>query len=152
MNVRAVFYEDPRMFASPGGPTSRVLRLKTIVTEDIMAATNPNQTTTLSQPTSDSKNIQATKYYVFNETGNIMMASTDNSSEVIQQSVRDVFAEVAVFFAATTKAITTTMNPAQGQPYTIYNYTALQNVIGGSGLFVQVTEEDVSYTSQSVGV
>ena len=117
-----------------------------------MAATNPNQTTTLSQPTSDSKNIQATKYYVFNETGNIMMASTDNSSEVIQQSVRDVFAEVAVFFAATTKAITTTMNPAQGQPYTIYNYTALQNVIGGSGLFVQVTEEDVSYTSQSVGV
>jgi hypothetical protein len=117
-----------------------------------MTATNSATTTTLAPVTPDKKNVEATKYYVFNETGNIMMASTDSSSELIQQSVRDVFAEVAVFFAAMTKAITTTINPAQGQPYSIYNYTALQNVIGGSGLFIQVTEEDVAYTSQSFGV
>lgn len=111
-----------------------------------------SQTTPLSQPTPNPANVQATKYYVFNETGNIMMASTDNSGETIQQSVRDVFAEVAVFFAAMTKAITTTINPATGQPYSIYNYTALGNVIGSSGLFIHVTEEDVVYTSTSWGV
>ena len=117
-----------------------------------MAQTISGQTTTLSPLTPDPKNVEAKKRYVFNETGNIMMASTDSSSDLIQQSVRDVFAEVAVFFAAMTKAITTTTNPATNQPYSIYNFNALNNVIGGSGLFVQVTEEDVSYASTSFGV
>jgi hypothetical protein len=115
--------------------------------------TENSQVTTLSQPSPSSSNVQATKYYVFNETGNIMMASTDNTGASIQQSVRDVFAEVAVFFAAMTKAITTTINPATpGQPYSIYNYTALGTVIGSSGLFIHVTEEDVVYNSTSWGV
>jgi hypothetical protein len=118
-----------------------------------VTATNPKATTTLNAPTPDPQNVETKKYYVFNETGNIMLASTDSSSEQIQQSVREVFAEVAVFFAAMTKAITMTPNPAQpGSNYTIYNYDALSNVIGGSGLFVQVTEEDVSYSTTSTGV
>jgi hypothetical protein len=81
-----------------------------------------------------------------------MLASTDNSSDTIQQSVRDVFAEVSVFFAAMTKAITTTINPDTKKPYSLYNYAALGKIIGGSGLFIHVTEEDVTYKSSSFGV
>jgi hypothetical protein len=107
----------------------------------------------LQPPGANPQNVQATKYYVFNETGNIMMATTDNSGKTIEGSVRTTFSEVAVFFAAMTKAITTTPNPATpGQNYSLYNYTALGSIIGGSGLFVHVTEEDVTYTSTNVGV
>ncbi len=114
--------------------------------------------TKLSLPQPDPFNIQAVKRYVFNETGNIMLASTDDKTDTIQQSVRDVFAEVSVFFAAMTKAISQSINP-NGKPdangnlpyYSLYNYDALEAVIDGSGYFVHVNEEDVSYTTSSWG-
>ena len=115
--------------------------------------------TALALPQPDPFNIQAVKRYVFNQTGNIMMSTTDTSSDTIQQSVRDVFNEVSVFFAAMTKAISETTNPS-GPPnpdgslphYSLYNYDALESVIDGSGYFVHVNEEDVSYTTSSWGV
>ncbi len=108
--------------------------------------------TTIEPPPKNPHNIEATKYYVFNETGNIMMSSTLDANTPMSEEVQKVFAEVSVFFAAMSRAITTTMNPKTGKPYSLYNYTALQNVISGSGLFVHVTEEDVSHTSKSGGV
>jgi hypothetical protein len=108
--------------------------------------------TSITPPPPNPYNIQAVKRYVFNETGNIMVASTEIGSSEIEDSVRHVFAEVAVFFAAMTKAMSTSIDPASGEPYSIYDYKALEGIIDGSGLFVQVTEEDVSYSSSSVGV
>ena len=109
------------------------------------------QPTSITPPPPDPHNIQATKYYIFNETGNIMLASTALASDEISQSVRDVFAEVAVFFAAMTKAMTTTIDPLSKQPYSIYDYKAIEGIVDGSGLFVHVTEEDVSYENSSFG-
>jgi len=87
------------------------------------------------------------------------MASTDSKSDTIQQSVRDVFNEVSVFFAAMTKAISQTINPygpkdASGNLpyYSLYNYDALESVIDGSGYFVHVNEEDIQYKTESFGV
>src|SRR5437868_12143560 len=99
----------------------------------------------LELPPADPHNVEATKYYIFNETGNIMMASTSDMGVDIQQSVRDVFAEVSVFFAAMTRAISTTINPKTGEPYSMYNYTALERIISGSGLFVHVTQTDLQH-------
>ena len=114
--------------------------------------------TPLALPQADPFNVEAVKHYVFNQTGNIMLSSTDTTSDTIQQSVRDVFNEVSVFFAAMTKAISETVNPL-GPPnadgslpyYSLYNYDALESVIDGSGYFVHVTEEDVSYSTKSWG-
>lgn len=114
--------------------------------------------TKISLPQPDPFNIQAVKRYVFNETGNIMMVSTDEKSDTIQQSVRDVFAEVSVFFAAMTKAISQSTNPngikdSNGNLpyYSLYNYDALEAVIDGSGYFVHVNETDISYSTSSWG-
>lgn len=96
-------------------------------------------------------NVEATKHYIFNETGNIMMASTSDASQPLNDEVQQVFAEVSVFFAGMTRAITTTINPHTGENYSLYNHHALERVIGGSGLFVHVTEEDVEYSTKSVG-
>lgn len=114
--------------------------------------------TPVTPPKTSPYNIEAVKHYVFNETGNIMLSTTDKKSDTIQQSVRDVFAEVAVFFAAMTKAISQTRNPYGNKDangvlpfYSLYNYDALSAVIDGSGYFVHVNEEDVSYKTQSWG-
>ncbi len=80
-----------------------------------------------------------------------MMATTDEDSSVIQQSVRDILAEVSVFFAALTCAIATTNNPNTNEPYSIYNYTALQQIIAGSGLFIHVTQMDLVHKTMYVG-
>lgn len=103
-------------------------------------------------PPPDPHNVQATKEYIFNETGNIMLASTSMVGQTIPDEVRAVFAEVSVFFAAMTKAISESINPATGKGYSLYDYTAIQNVIDGSGLFVHVTEEDVVHKSSSFGM
>ncbi|MBD1581225.1 hypothetical protein [Pseudoalteromonas sp. S16_S37] len=110
-----------------------------------------DQTTPLNPAVKNPNNIEAKKYYVFNETGNIMMASTIDANNELSESVQKVFSEVSVFFAGMSRAITTTINPATKKPYSLYNYEALQNVISGSGLFVHVTEEDVSYETSSFG-
>lgn len=91
------------------------------------------------------------KYYVFNETGNIMMSSALDVNTLMSEAAQEVFAEVSVFFAAMSRPMATTMNPATGKPFSLYNYTALQNIISGSDLFVQVTEEEVVYTSKRAG-
>ncbi len=114
--------------------------------------------TELGKPVKDEKNIRSNKYYVFNQTGNIMLSTTVEKSEEIEEEVRQIFEEVSVFFSGMTKAISTTVNPHKMGPngekvyYSLYNYDALRKVIDGSGLFVQVTQEDVTHTATSWGV
>ncbi|MCC5935828.1 MAG: hypothetical protein JJU34_00975 [Lunatimonas sp.] len=110
-----------------------------------------DKTVQLNSSAKNPNNVEAKKYYIFNETGNIMMASTVDSGNPITKEVQDVFAEVSVFFAGMSRAITTTINPDTGKPYSLYNYTALERIISGSGLFVHVTETDLSYESHQWG-
>jgi hypothetical protein len=108
--------------------------------------------TELTPPPKNPHNIEATKYYVFNQTGNIMMSSTIDTNTEMSKEVQKIFSEVSVFFAGMSRAMSTTMNPKTGKPFSLYNYAALESVIKGSGLFVHVTEEDVTHTSSSFGV
>tara|TARA_Y100000593_G_scaffold623_1_gene1148 strand:- start:207 stop:962 length:756 start_codon:yes stop_codon:yes gene_type:complete len=101
-----------------------------------MASFTPNPT--------DPNNVEVKKGFVFNETGNIMMATTDMDSAEIEKSVRDVFAEVSVFFGAMTKAL-----DKAGK--SLYDYDALQKIIDESGCFVHVQEEDITHKSNSWG-
>jgi len=116
--------------------------------------------------TTDPNNVEVKKGFVFNETGNIMMATTDLTSDTIEQSVRDVFAEVSVFFAAMTKALeknaaddmigedeTGKITGTKGNAYnfSLYDYEAMKKIIDNSGCFIQVNEEDVTHTTSSWG-
>jgi hypothetical protein len=92
----------------------------------------------------DPNNQEVKKGFVFNETGNIMMATTDMTNSTIEKEVRDVFAEVSVFFGAMTKAL-----DKEGK--SLYDYDALQKIIDESGCFVHVNEEDVTHKSNSWG-
>lgn len=93
------------------------------------------------------------KYFVFNQTGNIMVSTTKAVDDGIDDETRRVFSEVCVFFAAMTKSITSTPNPDDnGKPYSIYNMEVLEKVIAGSGCFVEMTKELVQYETSSFGM
>ena len=119
--------------------------------QDRMGTFASTQFTALSKPIPNPHNMQASKYYVFNETGNIMMLSTDMDPSNLNVSVREVFNEVSVFWAAMTKAISATTNPATDMPFSIYNYEAIEKIISGCGHFVPVTRETVQFKTESCG-
>jgi hypothetical protein len=121
---------------------------------DPIVAPDLTNYTKITVPGEDPNNVQAKKHFVFNETGNIMLSTTDEKSDTIDKGVRDVFAEVSVFFAAMTKAISTTVDPDSktGRYYSLYNYDALEAVIDGSGCFIHVAQQDVTYSINSWGV
>lgn len=106
----------------------------------------------------DPNNVEIKKSFVFNETGNVMLASTDGAQE-IDDSVKQDFAEVSVFFAAMTKALEKAANSnmkgvdkdGNSFNYSLYDYEALKKIIDNSGCFIQVNEEDVDFHSESFG-
>jgi len=99
------------------------------------------------------------------------MSTTDIENQEIEQAVRDVFAEVSVFFAAMTKALEknaasdmkgtesvkvtnadkTTTTVERDYNYSLYDYAEIKKIIDNSGCFVQVNEEDVNHSTQSYG-
>lgn len=87
------------------------------------------------------------KYYVFNQTGNIMIATT---GEPLSEGFKSVCAEVSVFFATMTKAIHSITNPKTKQPYSIYNHAALKKVIESSGMFVTLHQKEIAFESDNV--
>jgi len=121
--------------------------------------------------TTDPNNVEVKKGFVFNETGNIMMSTTDMQNQEIEQSVRDVFAEVSVFFAAMTKALeknaasdmkgteSVKITNADGTKdtverdynYSLYDYAEIKKIIDNSGCFIQVNEEDVTHSTREYG-
>ncbi len=84
------------------------------------------------------------KQYVFNQTGNIMIATTGDVNQ-LDHHFKSICAEVSVFFATLTKAIHSVTNPKTGQPFSIYNYKALRKVIKNSGMFVLLHEKEMTF-------
>ena len=83
-------------------------------------------------------NFEIPRFFTFNQTGNIMVSSTDPDGKNMNPSSIAEFNEVAVFFAAMTKAM-------DSQGADLYDYEAMQQVINGSGLFVHDFEQDFSF-------
>lgn len=92
-----------------------------------------------------------TKYYVFNETGNILLCTTGNSPQDVSDDFKAICAEVSVFFAAMTKAISSVENPFTKKPYSIYNYKALKQVMDNSGVFIGVNQTRSVVSSDQIG-
>lgn len=99
--------------------------------------------------------IPATKQFAVNATGNLFVASTLNagapgvageSGEAgLTEKALLAFGQVSVFFAAMTKAIAM-------ENKSIYDQEALSSVIRESGMFIQVSQSDIQFTSNSFGV
>ncbi|MCG8637557.1 MAG: hypothetical protein MI863_27265 [Desulfobacterales bacterium] len=95
--------------------------------------------------------IPMTKHYVFNETGNIMLCATADSIGEFNDDIKDSFIDVSVFFSAMTKAVHSTQNPVTGKPFSIYNYQAVKNILGQSGMFIELNVEEGVFSNKGVG-
>ncbi|WP_440053480.1 hypothetical protein ACSLBF_11190 [Pseudoalteromonas sp. T1lg65] len=92
-----------------------------------------------------------TKHYVFNETGNIMLCATADSIDSFDDNIKSAFMDVSIFFAAMTKALSSTENPVTKKPFSIFNYQAVKNMLASSGVFVETNVEEGYFASEGVG-
>ncbi|WP_250436014.1 hypothetical protein [Hanstruepera flava] len=93
----------------------------------------------------------AEKYFVFNETGNIMIMWSGQESDNFPASVNELFKKVATFYTKLITDISNETNPHTNKPYSIYNYEAIDNYINASKKFIKVTHEDIKYVSTAFG-
>jgi len=97
------------------------------------------------------------KYYLFNETGNILICSSAEQTKGFENYVRDAFTDVSVFLAAMTKALATIQisddkdNGGVARNASIYNYEAIKQVFANSGMFIQTNKEHGYLASNRVG-
>ena len=91
------------------------------------------------------------KYYMFNETGNILLCTSAKNIEGIDSYRKDSFIDVSVFLAAMTKALATTKLEDSEQNFSIYNYQAMKDVFTRSGMFIETNVERGYLTSRKVG-
>ena len=93
-------------------------------------------------------NIPASKQFVVNATGNLFIATTLSSPDTpenISDEAKEAFGQVSVFFAALTKAMSDSGK-------SMYDYDALNKLIEGSGLFINVAQSTIKFESSSWGV
>jgi hypothetical protein len=85
------------------------------------------------------------KYYTFDELGHIMVATTEQNHDVIDPELKNVMEKVVVFFGAWTAALT-----KAGK--TLFDFDAINKIIGASGFFINVQKEERSFSSSSTSV
>ncbi len=93
----------------------------------------------------------ATRQYVFNKTGNIMITWAGPDGKEMPPSAEKLFNEAAEFYTKMLKKITNTINPVTGKPYSIYNYNAIMEIIDQSDSFVSVNQQDITYKTTLFG-
>ncbi len=90
------------------------------------------------------------KYYAFNETGNVMVCTTNEVAEVVSDSLKHMFSDMSIFFAAMTKAIVTPED-TESKAGSIYDSDAIMKILDKSELFVEAKQESIIASSSSVG-
>lgn len=81
---------------------------------------------------------EITKYFTFNQTGNVMVSSTVAEEEKLDPDVKKAFKKAIVFFGAAAAALS-----KKGK--TLYDYDALDQVITSLGIFSALHREDRSF-------
>ncbi len=90
------------------------------------------------------------KYYAFNETGNVMVCTTREGTNAVNENLKSMFLDMSIFFAAMTKAIVT-HKYEDGFAGSIYSSDALQKILNQSEYFVEVKAETIKASSMAVG-
>jgi hypothetical protein len=88
---------------------------------------------------------KATIYYVLNETASILIRSTLLPDQTFPESIRKEFSRITVFYSAMMNAISSTINPVTNQPFSIYNYHAIESILIRSGCFTKVSENTLNF-------
>lgn len=84
-----------------------------------------------------------TIYHQLNETGNVFIRSNLSLSQSLPQAIQKEFHKTTLFIATMMKSISITINPKTGQPFSIYNYHALEAILTRSKLFSKSSENCV---------
>jgi len=95
-------------------------------------------------------NIENNRYFTFNQTGNILISTTEKDSSEMPNEVKYLFNEVSVFFSAMIKSLSQTRKPdtdgnADSDYYNINDYDALSSILKGSNYFVNTSKQQLFF-------
>jgi len=89
--------------------------------------------------------VDATRYIVLNETGNILITSNQDPSKKLPDHTEQIFMEAVAQLCMITRAISTTIDPKTGKTFSIYNHFALDRVLTEHPLFALLGQETATY-------
>ncbi|MCY4779317.1 hypothetical protein ORI89_06625 [Sphingobacterium sp. UT-1RO-CII-1] len=85
------------------------------------------------------------KFYTFNQTGNILIITTEKSQYKIPLEVTNLFDEVSVFFSTMIKSISQTKKDDENSYYSINDYDAVSSILDGSGYLINTSKQELYY-------
>ncbi len=87
-------------------------------------------------------------YYKLNQTCNILICTDIPVDQILPGEILKEFSSVTVFCAAMMNSIHNTINPFTNQPFSMYNYHAIESILTGSKRFIK-TSEKVLYLKEN---
>lgn len=102
------------------------------------------------------KNQEISKYWAFNQSGNIMVSSTVQEEKDLREEVVTEFQKVAVLYDAISTAIARrkkTYKTKDGEASLgLFDYGAISDIVASCGFFSLMHEEDRTFKSSSTSV
>lgn len=90
------------------------------------------------------------RYYLFNETSNVLIASSLSPSGALPEPTLAMFSEALAHFSAMFFAIAGTKDPTTGEPFSLYNYGVLKKALALHPVFIRVSTGQSTETASDV--
>ncbi|MFC3034418.1 hypothetical protein ACFOEE_18075 [Pseudoalteromonas fenneropenaei] len=81
---------------------------------------------------------------LFNATGTVLIVQHQNTTELLSEAAQALLFSAQAGLATILRALSTTLNPLTNQPYSIFNYHALQLLLSQGGRYIPVYANEVS--------
>lgn len=104
--------------------------------------TNKNYASLISVNSPSFKEGEVQKYYTFDQTGSIMLSTTESNYSEIDPDVKELFKKAGVFLAAVVAALSR-------KNKTLFDYDALDQIITKSGIFANLDRQDREFNYSS---
>lgn len=91
-------------------------------------------------------NAAVSRYVVLNETGNVLLATTAATGEVVPENAQQVFSEACAHLAAIMRAISSTRRPEGDGFHSVFDSQVLLRLLDRHPLFVHMHRESIEIT------
>lgn len=85
---------------------------------------------------------EARRYFLLNETGNVLIATSLNPTGPLPEATLALFSEALAHLSAVFFAIAGAKDEQTGQPFSLYNYAVLKRALALRPVFIRVSSEE----------
>lgn len=105
------------------------------------AAKRPEQPQVPSTGNDDSPRQEAQRYFLMNETGNVLISTSLSPTGQLPEATLTQFSEALAHLSAIFFAVAGTRDPDTGQPFSLYNYAVIKKALELHPVFIRMSSE-----------